>query len=89
MVRRLSEQLAAHGGDADVSSRKAPAATGSSNHISLPWWLKDSRYLNPLLTAYDERIVQLEGELGTKVQQLQDLKRQVRRTQQRWLLMQP
>lgn len=88
MVRRLSEELAARDGAAgspgaarrarDAAAPAAAASLPGSAGEPLPWWLKDSRYLNPLLTAYDGRIVSLEGQLSAKVAALNDLRSKVR-----------
>ena len=43
----------------------------------LPSWLRDRRYLNPLLAAYDERVALLEAQLAERDQGLKELKRQV------------
>lgn len=43
----------------------------------LPSWLKDRRYLNPLLAAYDEKIAVLENEAATRSQLVAKLQRQV------------
>ena len=43
----------------------------------LPSWLRDRRYLNPLLAAYDERIASLEAQLAERDLGLKELKRQV------------
>jgi hypothetical protein len=39
----------------------SPNAAGPDDDAPLPVWLKDRRFLNPLLTAYDERITELES----------------------------
>jgi len=44
----------------------------------LPAWLRDRRYLNPLLAAYDDRIATLESQLQDRAAGLAGLKRQVR-----------
>jgi hypothetical protein len=40
-------------------------------------WLKDRRYLNPLLTAYDERIAELEAGADDRVAAITALQEQV------------
>lgn len=46
--------------------------------VPLPPWLRDRRYLNPLLAAYDERVASLEKQLEQRAGSLEVLQRQVR-----------
>eukprot|EP00967_Tisochrysis_lutea_P002730 scaffold3297_cov21-Tisochrysis_lutea.AAC.7 len=43
----------------------------------LPPWLKDRRYLNPLLTSYDNRLAQTEAKAKEATSALEQLQKQV------------
>ena len=64
----------------DVSALMAGAGGVDSDDggAGLPGWLRDRRYLNPLLAAYDERIAGFEGQLRERSAGLEALQRQVR-----------
>lgn len=51
---------------------------GGDVGAGLPAWLRDRKYLNPLLTAYDERICSLEEQLRERSAGIAGLQRQVR-----------
>ena len=53
------------------------ADDGGDVGAGLPAWLRDRKYLNPLLTAYDERICSLEEQLRERSAGLAGLQRQV------------
>lgn len=55
----------------------APVQVLVDDGSPVPAWLKDRRFLNPLLTAYDERIIQLDSDLRGRVDQLNKLQQQV------------
>ncbi len=44
----------------------------------LPVWLKDRKYLNPLLAAYDDKIAALEGEAAARSAAMAKLQEQAR-----------
>ena len=52
-------------------------ADNDDGGAGLPGWLRDRRYLNPLLAAYDERITCFEGQLRERSAGLEALQRQV------------
>jgi hypothetical protein len=52
--------------------------SGLDDGAPLPAWLKDRRYLNPLLAAYDDRIAALEAETAAQVAAAAALAKQVR-----------
>eukprot|EP00775_Hariotina_reticulata_P008796 gene8796-8975_t len=90
LVRRLSEELASHMASEPLTAVTAAAAGGScagtaagglepaARDVLLPPWLKDSRYLNPLLTAYDQRLLEVQSQLAAKSRVVQEIEQQVR-----------
>jgi hypothetical protein len=43
----------------------------------LPPWLKDRRYLNPLLTSYDNHMAELKANANEATKSLTELQKQV------------
>ncbi|WIA35453.1 hypothetical protein OEZ86_003892 [Tetradesmus obliquus] len=79
MVTRLSHELSSRLGDAESarSSSLHCALLEGARGTALPPWMKDSRYLNPLLSAYDQRLNEAQAELAAKTNAVRDIKAKV------------
>lgn len=79
LVKRLSAELARRQAALGESGASTETELLVDDGSPMPGWLKDRRYLNPLLAAYDDKIAGLEAEAGARTEQIARLQRQVRR----------
>ncbi|KAG1658179.1 hypothetical protein FOA52_006940 [Chlamydomonas sp. UWO 241] len=86
LVKRLAAELSrlqsdslgfdSQGDPAALAAALGPGQGGDAS-VPLPAWLRDRRFLNPLLVAYDERLADIQGALSARSDGLEELQRKV------------
>ncbi|KAF6264159.1 hypothetical protein COO60DRAFT_1698426 [Scenedesmus sp. NREL 46B-D3] len=78
MVSRLSHELSSRLGDVEARRSSLHSSLLEEARVSaLPPWMADSRYLNPLLSAYDQRLNDAQADLASKTNAVRDIKAKV------------
>jgi len=76
--RATATGAAAAAWGAAAAAAAAGAGSGAAAGVPLPVWMRDGAFLNPLLSAYDERVRSLEHQLAAKAAAVRAIEQQVR-----------